>query len=189
MKRGTVVALAVAGLLVVGVGGAVALSVAGGGEPAAVETPTGEVGLGEADPTGEAHPTGEADESDADAGGSDAVDADDAGDEAAGPSPGAYVEYSESALAAAEGTRVLFFHATWCPQCRALDDDIVAQGVPDGVTVLKVDYDTQQDLRQRYDVRQQTTVVALDDSGAATASFVPYDDPTLETALTGLGLD
>ena len=172
MKRGTVVALAVAGLLVVGVGGAVALSVAGGGEPAAVETSRASSTPVETDPSGEA------DESAAEATADATTD-----------SPGAYVDYSESALAAAEGTRVLFFHATWCPQCRALDDDIVAQGVPDGVTVLKVDYDTQQDLRQRYDVRQQTTVVALDDSGAATASFVPYDDPTLETALTGLGLD
>ena len=180
MKRGTVVALAVAGLLVVGVGGAVALSVAGGGEPAAVETSRASSTPVETDPSGEA------DESAAEATADATTDADAAG---TGDSPGAYVDYSESALAADEGTRVLFFHATWCPQCRALDDDIVAQGVPDGVTVLKVDYDTQQDLRQRYDVRQQTTVVALDDSGAATASFVPYDDPTLETALTGLGLD
>jgi len=31
-------------------------------------------------------------------------------------------------------------------------------------------------------------VVALDDSGAAVASFVPYDDPSLDTALAGLGI-
>ncbi|QKJ21011.1 thioredoxin family protein [Microbacterium hominis] len=114
--------------------------------------------------------------------------------EADAPAPGAttagsYVDYSESALASAEGTRVLFFHAPWCPQCRALESDIDAVGVPDGVTILKVDYDTSTELRQRYDVRLQTTVVALDDSGAATASFVAYDDPTLDAALTGLGID
>ena len=176
MKRGTVVALAIAGVLAVGVGGAVALSLSGGGEPVAVATTS---------PGDDGSTTGsEPIDDDAEA----QADEDAAAQSEDGASPGAYVEYSENALAAAEGTRVLFFHATWCPQCRALDEDIVAEGVPDGVTVLKVDYDTHQDLRQKYDVRQQTTVVALDDSGAAVASFVPYDDPSLDTALAGLGI-
>ncbi|GAA1948284.1 thioredoxin family protein [Microbacterium aquimaris] len=179
MKRGTVVALAIAGVLAVGVGGAVAVSLAGSDDPAAVatESPMGDDSAAEADAADAADAEQEAQAED-----------DTASDSEPGASPGAYVDYSESALAAAEGTRVLFFHATWCPQCRALDEDIVAEGVPDGVTVLKVDYDTHQDLRQKYDVRQQTTVVALDDSGAAVASFVPYDDPSLDTALAGLGI-
>ncbi|WP_349425825.1 thioredoxin family protein [Microbacterium sp. LWS13-1.2] len=104
------------------------------------------------------------------------------------PAPGAYVDYSEDALAAAGGTRVLFFHAPWCPQCRALESDILAAGVPAGVTVLKVDYDSRQDLRQQYGVRIQTTVVALDEEGNGTAAFVAYDEPTLAAALSGLGL-
>ncbi|MDZ8171420.1 thioredoxin family protein [Microbacterium xanthum] len=185
MKRGTIVALAIAGVLVVGVGGAAAVSLSGGGDPAAVETASSadEAVQSSAEPTEE---PGASEEPDADQA-SGGV-ADDQADDASATPAGSYVEYSEDALAAAEGTRVLFFHATWCPQCRALDEDIVAAGVPDGITVLKVDYDTHQDLRQAYDVRQQTTVVALDDSGAAVASFVPYDDPSLDTALAGLGL-
>ncbi|MAP64727.1 MAG: thiol reductase thioredoxin [Microbacterium sp.] len=142
MKRGTVVALAIAGVLAVGVGGAVALSLSGGGEPVAVATTS----PGDDGPTIESEPI---DDTDAEA----QADEDAAAQSEDGASPGAYVEYSENALAAAEGTRVLFFHATWCLQCRALDEDIVAEGVPDGVTVLKVDYDTHQDLRQKYDVR------------------------------------
>ena len=102
---------------------------------------------------------------------------------------GTYVEYSDAALAAAEGTPVLFFHAPWCPQCRALEEDIIASGVPEGVTILKVDYDSRQDLRQRHGVTLQTTLVAVDESGEATSVFVAYDDPTLESALSGLGLN
>ena len=83
---------------------------------------------------------------------------------------------------------MLFFHASWCPQCRALEEDIEANGVPDGITVLKVDYDSRQDLRQQYDVRQQTTLVVVDGSGARVDSFVPYDEPTLSAGLAGLGL-
>ncbi len=174
MKRSAVVGLVIAGVLVIGVGAAVAVSVAGrDDEPVALETaspePTPEVEVSEPAP----EPT--ADEGEGEG-------------ETESATAGAYVEYSEQALADAEGTRVLFFHASWCPQCHALEDDIEARGVPDGVTILKVDYDSNQGLRQQYDVRQQTTVVALDDSGAAVASFVAYDDPTVASALAGLGL-
>ncbi|GAA3636269.1 hypothetical protein GCM10022200_19510 [Microbacterium awajiense] len=172
MKRSAVVGLVIAGVLVVGVGAAVAVSVAGrDDEPVAAETAT-------TAPTPDVEDSEPASEPTADGGEGETETA----------TAGAYVDYSEQALADAEGTRVLFFHASWCPQCHALEDDIEAQGVPDGVTILKVDYDSNQALRQQYEVRQQTTVVALDDSGAAVATFVPYSDPTLATALTGLGL-
>lgn len=62
---------------------------------------------------------------------------------------GAYVDYDESILSSTSGPKALFFHATWCPQCRALDEDLRAQGPPDGLTVFKVDYDSATDLRQR----------------------------------------
>ncbi len=107
---------------------------------------------------------------------------------AAGPAakPGEYVEYSDAALASAEGTRILFFHASWCTQCRELEETIRSEGLPDGVTVLKVDYDSRQDLRERYGVTLQTTVVKVDADGEAIESFVPYDDPTIERVLAEL---
>lgn len=175
MKRATVVGIVVAAVLLGGVGAAVAVSAAGGGaaSPATSRTAAPTPAASESPEPGATEPGESA--------------APDTVEEPA-PVPGAYVEYSDAALAAAEGTAVLFFHAPWCPQCRALEEDILAAGVPEGVTILKVDYDSRQDLRQRYGVTLQTTVVALDDAGAATASFVPYDDPTLDTALSGLGL-
>jgi thiol-disulfide isomerase/thioredoxin len=97
---------------------------------------------------------------------------------------GQYVDYTEDTLANATGQRVLFFHAPWCPQCRAIESDINSQGVPDGYTILKVDYDSSQELRQKYGVTLQTTFVKVDENGNATADkFVAYSEPSLE-ALT-----
>jgi thiol-disulfide isomerase/thioredoxin len=95
--------------------------------------------------------------------------------------PGAYIDYSESALASAKGTRLLFFYAPWCPQCRQVDASIKADGVPSDVTVLKVDYDSNQSLRQQYGVTIQTTFVKLDASGTKVASYVAYDEPTFSS--------
>lgn len=100
--------------------------------------------------------------------------------------PGTYVDYSDQALAEAKGTKLIFFHATWCPQCRSLEADIKRQGVPEGVTVLKADYDTNQQLRQKYGVAIQTTVVRVDDSGNFVEKYVAYEEPTLSAVLRNL---
>lgn len=95
---------------------------------------------------------------------------------------GAYVDYSEELVASTSGTKVLFFHAAWCPQCRQLESEIKAGSLPEGTTIFKVDYDTSQALRQKYGVTLQTTLVKIDDQGNLVEKYVAYDDPTL-TAL------
>jgi len=100
---------------------------------------------------------------------------------------GDYVDYSPSAIADAEGRVILFFHADWCPQCVAADGDITASGVPSGITIVKVDYDTNQDLRAEYGVTQQTTFVEVDSDGTKVQdNFVAYADPSLNAVLTAL---
>ena len=91
--------------------------------------------------------------------------------------PGVYTEYSESAVLSTAGIKLLFFHAPWCPQCRAMEASIQQGGVPDGVTIFKVDYDTNQGLRQKYGVTLQTTFVKVDDKGDKLASYVAYEEP------------
>lgn len=98
----------------------------------------------------------------------------------------AYVPYSDKGVAAASGIRILFFHASWCPQCRALEEDIQQRGVPDGITIFKVDYDNAQDLRKKYGVTLQTTVVKVDETGKLISKFTPYQKPTLQNALDNL---
>lgn len=79
---------------------------------------------------------------------------------------GAYIDYSQyQASGATTPTVVLFFHATWCPTCRAADKALHEQGVPHGLTVVKVDYDSMTELRQRYGITQQHTFVLVDASG------------------------
>jgi thiol-disulfide isomerase/thioredoxin len=95
--------------------------------------------------------------------------------------PGTYTEYSEKAALAPTGTKILFFHAPWCPQCRAIEASIETDGVPTGVTVLKVDYDSNQELRQRYGVTLQTTFVKIDDNGNKIASYVAYETPHFDS--------
>lgn len=97
------------------------------------------------------------------------------------PGGGTYTTYDEANLKTTAGTKVIFFHAAWCPQCRALEADIQEGPIPQGVTIYKVDYDTNQDLRKKYGVTIQTTLVKVDDDGNLIKKFVAYDEPTLES--------
>ena len=91
-----------------------------------------------------------------------------------------YVDYSSAVIAETPGEKVLFFHAPWCPQCNAIEKDILAQGVPGNLTIIKVDYDSNQDLRQKYGVTLQTTFVKIDDQGEFKDKYVAYNEPTLD---------
>lgn len=91
--------------------------------------------------------------------------------------PGTYAEYSEQLVASTPGTKLLFFHAAWCSQCRQIEDSIEQEGLPDGVTVFKIDYDSNQSLRQKYGVTIQTTFVKINDTGEKLANYVAYQEP------------
>lgn len=97
--------------------------------------------------------------------------------------PGKYVDYTEDIIASTKGTKILFFHAPWCPQCKALDSSIRSGKIPDGVTIIKVDYDSSQKLKQKYGVTVQTTLVSVDDSGNLIKKYVAYSTPSLEALI------
>lgn len=81
---------------------------------------------------------------------------------------GAYLDWSEydaDRAAYAQSDVVLFFHASWCPDCRATDESLVTGGVPDGLTVVKVDFDDSTDLRRQYGVTIQHTFVLVEPDG------------------------
>jgi len=81
---------------------------------------------------------------------------------------GAYTSYEESRLSYANaGDVVLFFHAPWCPYCRAADNDINARlnEIPDGLLILKTDYDSATALKKKYGVTYQHTFVQVDAQG------------------------
>ncbi len=91
---------------------------------------------------------------------------------AGGSGPAASFEiekYTPQAVSEApDGEKVvLFFHATWCSTCKLLADDIVANAdqVPDDVRILLVDYDSSTELKQRYGVAVQHTLVQVNSDG------------------------
>lgn len=88
---------------------------------------------------------------------------------------GRYADYSsEAAKEAGYSSTILFFYAPWCPECRAFDMAIKSGDVPNGVQILKVDYDSSQALRQTYGVTIQTTFVRVDTNGAKQALWTGY---------------
>lgn len=81
------------------------------------------------------------------------------------PSTGVYTAYSSSAFnAASDQKRIYFFHAAWCPTCKIANTDFEQNGdsIPAGVTIFKTDYDTQDELKNRYGVTYQHTFVQVD---------------------------
>lgn len=79
---------------------------------------------------------------------------------------GSYVDYDSAKLANADkGKVILFFHAPWCPVCREADKNFAGSPAPDGLTLLKVDYDSSGDLKKKYGVTYQHTYVQVDSGG------------------------
>lgn len=81
---------------------------------------------------------------------------------------GSYEAYSPEKLARAEaGDVVLFFHASWCPSCRGLNADIEKNmsAIPSDLTILKVDYDAETELKKKYGVTTQHTLVQVSADG------------------------
>lgn len=94
---------------------------------------------------------------------------------------GAYTPYSETAFVKVPAERrLIFFHAPWCPQCREIDEDLNTQPLPDGVTIFKADYDTNQELRKKYGVTLQTTFVEVNIDGDKVSSYVAYETPNFD---------
>jgi len=99
--------------------------------------------------------------------------------------PGIYTEYTANAVADSTAERIfLFFHATWCPSCRALEADITANlnDIPPGVAIYKVDYDTATELKQTYGITRQHSVIEVTQAGTITGTVT--HPPTLTSLLT-----
>lgn len=98
--------------------------------------------------------------------------------------PGIYEIYSPEKITWAKDKKViLFFKASWCPTCRAVDADIKMHlaTIPHNVAILEVDYDTTKELKQRYGVTYQHTFVQVDENGRMLAKW--SGSPTLNALL------
>lgn len=116
----------------------------------------------------------------------DAMEADDMMDDKdmMSDEPGSYEAYDPAKIVRAnEGRVVLFFHASWCPTCRAFKNDVSnnLENIPDGMTILEVNYDTETALKQKYGITYQHTYVEVDADGNALNTW--SGSPTLEAFL------
>lgn len=79
-------------------------------------------------------------------------------------------------------TTLVFFHAPWCPVCKAQEPKVLAHlnGDAKDVVALKVDYDTNMDLRKEMNVEKQSTLILY--SGAKEIARVSYksDDASID---------
>ena len=75
-----------------------------------------------------------------------------------------YAEYINNPEAYKDRKKVFFFHASWCSVCQAIDKEINADisKIPEGVTIIKTDFDDSKDLRKKYGVTTQYTFVQVD---------------------------
>jgi thioredoxin 1 len=97
---------------------------------------------------------------------------------------GSYEVYAPDKVALASATHdvVLFFRASWCPTCRAVDADIKTNlsKIPSSLAILDVNYDTASELKKKYGVTYQHTFVQVDTNGNLIKKW--SESPTL-TAL------
>lgn len=99
--------------------------------------------------------------------------------------PGRYQAYQKS-LVAAKGYNetILFFHASWCPECRAFEMAINDSTIPKGTQILKVDYDDSDSLKAQHGVTLQSTFVKVDDEGNQLSKWVGYgEDKSVDAIL------
>ena len=81
--------------------------------------------------------------------------------------------------------KVHFFHASWCPICKSIDEDITSDPsqIPSGTTFIKTDFDSSTALRQKYGVTTQYTFVQIDNDGNEVAQ---WSATSLDRAIAGI---
>ena len=90
------------------------------------------------------------------------------------PAAGSFItlaEYEGGKDTYAGNDVVLFFNASWCSTCKEARENLEADPIPAGLTIVKVDFDDSDELRQKYGVTVQHTFVQIDSDGNELAKW------------------
>ena len=103
--------------------------------------------------------------------------------------PGRYTEFTADRQSEQGfNNTILFFYASWCPECRGFDQAIQNSSIPEGTQILRVNFDQSQQLRQQYGVTIQTTFVRVTSDGEFVTKWVGYgQDKSVDTILQNIG--
>lgn len=99
---------------------------------------------------------------------------------------GTYAAFEKGVLADGQ-TKVLFFHAEWCPICRAQETELLTwyeTKAQQFLTTYKLDYDAEKDLKATYGVTYQHTFVKVDGQGKLIEKIQGPTDDQLTALLT-----
>lgn len=110
------------------------------------------------------------------------------GEPQASNSGGRYAGYSNNLVGdAAFDQTILFFYASWCPECQSFKKAINESEIPEKTQVLEVDYDKATDLKKQYGVTLQSTFVKIDANGNKLSKWVGYGkDKSLQSVINNL---
>ena len=87
------------------------------------------------------------------------------------------------AQATASGkTTLVFFHAPWCPICKAQEPKVLAHlnGDAKDVVAFKADYDSNADLRKEMKVEKQSTLILYDGTKEVARLAYKSDDASID---------
>ena len=98
-----------------------------------------------------------------------------------------YYNYSEEnlSMASENGKAVLFFSTNWCSTCTELDRELrmESEKLDDDITVLKLDFDNSPELKNKYAVVVQHTLIQVDTLGNEITRWVGGDIETINKSV------
>lgn len=91
--------------------------------------------------------------------------------------PVAYKNYDEDNYLTRWEPTVMFFYSESCEVCKLMDIDILSQGqLPAWVNIIKVDFDSEAELNEKYWITTENTYVLLDVAGNIAATETGFNE-------------
>lgn len=99
-----------------------------------------------------------------------------------------YFVYSPKAVQDAHDTGakvVLYFWAPWCASCASLDVELIdgTATLPENVVLLRIPFDTSQELRRKYAVTIQHTFIQVAPDGSVITKWIGGETEAFSTFL------